>query len=249
MTTAAHHESSGLAFHEERWLAPSIASAPVRTPYDVSKRILDAAFALVVLVVSLPLLAILAVLIKIDTRGPVFFTQSRATLDVHCSRRGQPRLREFRMVKFRTMKTDADPSLHELHVRAYVRGELNGDPTDKALYKLPRDRRVTRVGRYLRRTSLDELPQILNVLVGHMSLVGPRPLPLYEVQQYTEEARARFLTLPGITGLWQVSGRCDLPFEKSVELDSYYVRNRSFLLDLRIIARTVPAVLSGRGAA
>ncbi len=251
MATAAPFQSSVPAVYEEGWLGRSAEIMRPSPSYEVAKRTLDVFIAVVVLTALLPLLVVVAALIKLDSRGPIFFTQPRVTLDVRRRRRDRPRLRQFRMVKFRSMRVDADPSLHEAHIRAFVNGNgrVAGSPGSRAKYKLENDPRVTRVGRYLRRTSIDELPQLVNVLLGHMSVVGPRPLPVYEVAEYREDARARFLVLPGITGLWQVSGRCDLSFAESIRCDLDYVRKRSLLLDLRILALTLPAVVSGRGAA
>ena len=251
MATAAPVQSSGPPAYEDGWLGRAVEIARPSSSYEIAKRALDVFIAVVALTALLPFLVVVATLIKLDSRGPIFFTQPRVTLDVRRRRRGPTRLREFRMVKFRSMQVDADPSLHEAHIRAFVNGNAGvaGSPGSRAKYKLENDPRITRVGRYLRRTSIDELPQLVNVLLGHMSVVGPRPLPLYEVAEYRDEARARFLALPGITGLWQVSGRCDLSFAESVRCDVDYVRNRSLLLDLRILALTLPTVLSGRGAA
>ena len=143
------------------------------------------------------------------------------------------------------MVADADPGVHQNLVTEYINGtgQKHG-----STYKLSNDRRVTRVGRFLRRTSLDELPQLLNVLRGDMSLVGPRPSLPYEVSQYRDRHRARLTVTPGLTGLWQVSGRSRLTFEEMVRLDIEYVQRRSLFLDLWILLRTLPAVLEGGGA-
>jgi lipopolysaccharide/colanic/teichoic acid biosynthesis glycosyltransferase len=230
------------------WLGEAIDAARPTVAYHVAKRVLDVVGAAVLLMALAPLLVVVALLIKLDSPGPVVFVQRRVTVKASLLGRRRSRLRTFRMVKFRTMRTDADPSLHEAHIRAFASGALAEDTSGRARFKLANDDRITRVGRYLRRTSLDELPQLFNVLLGEMSLVGPRPLPLYEVAQYGDEARERFLAVPGITGQWQVSGRCDLSFTEMVAIDVEYVRHRSLLTDLRILALTLPAVLSGRGA-
>lgn len=217
--------------------------------YHVAKRTLDVVLSAALLVLLAPVLVGIALAIKLDSRGPVFFLQER----VGARRRRlpdgvdvwEPRL--FRVVKFRTMVHGCDHSLHESHVKAFVAGNLLGDGEQGARFKLSADPRVTLAGRVLRRTSLDELPQLLNVLAGTMSLVGPRPVPGYEAVEYG--SRQRFAALPGITGLWQVRGRCDLPFEEMTRLDEEYVRERSLRLDLKILALTLPAVLNGRGAA
>ena len=231
------------------WLDSSKYVFSATPLYYVAKRALDLWIAFALLLITLPLLIVISALIKLESRGPVFFVQERVTLERYFFGRGRPRLRTFRMIKFRTMRADADSSLHEAHIREFVSGAAAGDAGGSAKFKLANDPRITRAGRYLRRASLDELPQLVNVLLGDMSLVGPRPLPVYEVALYEDESRARFLAHPGITGLWQVSGRCELPFAQTLALDLEYVRTRSILRDLEILARTVPVVLSGRGAA
>jgi lipopolysaccharide/colanic/teichoic acid biosynthesis glycosyltransferase len=206
------------------------------------------------LIVLSPLLAVCVALIKIESNGPAIFVQVRA--GCRRSRRvpdgGRTRaaweLRSFRFFKLRSMINDADPSIHEAHVRDFVAGQPTNRGTPGARFKLVADQRVTRVGKVLRRTSLDELPQLVNVLRGDMSLVGPRPVPMYEVALYDDHHFARFRAKPGITGLWQVNGRCDVSFEEMMQLDLRYVEHQSLLLDLKILMKTVPAVLRGRGA-
>jgi exopolysaccharide biosynthesis polyprenyl glycosylphosphotransferase len=178
-----------------------------------------------------PLLALVALAVKLDSRGPVFFRQTRV------GRHG----REFTVLKFRSMQLDAEQRLPGLR-------HLNDADRAGLLFKLHEDPRVTRVGRVLRRYSLDELPQLLNVLRGEMALVGPRPPLPGEVERYGADVRRRLLVKPGITGLWQVSGRSDLSWEDSVRLDLYYVENWSLALDLQIIAKTLVAVARGSGA-
>ena len=168
-------------------------------------------------------------MIKLDSRGPVLFRQVRIGQDG----------REFGVYKFRTMVTNADALLAELAGR---------NETDGLLFKIRDDPRVTRTGRFLRKWSLDELPQLLNVLLGHMSLVGPRPPLPSEVARYSGDVRRRLLVKPGMTGLWQVSGRSDLPWEDGVRLDLYYVENWSLAADISILWKTVGAVLGSRGA-
>jgi lipopolysaccharide/colanic/teichoic acid biosynthesis glycosyltransferase len=146
------------------------------------------------------------------------------------------------------MVDGADQSLHAEYVRAFVEGRVDAGDGGDAAFKLAHDPRVTRVGRILRRTSLDELPQLFNVLKGEMSLVGPRPVPPYEVAQYRESDAERLAALPGITGLWQVDGRGTVPFDEMIRMDREYVRNQTVWLDLKILAATIPAILSGRGA-
>jgi lipopolysaccharide/colanic/teichoic acid biosynthesis glycosyltransferase len=150
------------------------------------------------------------------------------------------------------MTVDARPAIHQEYMTAYIRGDteqistINGSANGS--YKLSNDRRITRVGRILRRLSIDELPQLWNVLVGDMSLVGPRPPLPYELEIYESHHLARMATPSGLTGWWQVNGRCETQFEEMVDLDLDYIRHRSLWLDIKILARTMPAVLTGRGA-
>jgi lipopolysaccharide/colanic/teichoic acid biosynthesis glycosyltransferase len=185
--------------------------------------------ALLFLVVLLPFLVGIALAVLIDSRGPVLFRQVRVGRDG----------REFVILKFRTMRTDAESVLGELF-------HLN--ETDGLLFKMRNDPRISRVGHWLRRFSLDELPQLWNVARGDMALVGPRPPLPKEVDQYDARIRRRLDVKPGLTGLWQVSGRSDLPWNESIRLDLQYVEHRSVGFDLQILARTVGAVLTGRGA-
>lgn len=201
------------------------ASLPVRTTNRVSlKRILDLLISTVGVITLIPIFALIASLIYWDSPGPIFYVQTRS---------GRQR-RPFRIIKFRTMTTDADARLPE--VLAY---NLHRDPR---LYKIPNDPRVTRVGAFLRRYSLDELPQLLNVVRGEMSLVGPRPLMLMEDQHVTGKATMRAWVRPGITGLWQTSGRNDLTFEQMMQLDCEYVERCSLPYDFWLLLRTVPVI-------
>jgi len=200
-----------------------------RRAYLAAKRALDLAVAAAGLLGLSWLFVLLAVLVKLTSRGPVFFHQQRV------GRGGRP----FLMLKFRSMRVDAELARRELAHR----NEMDGP-----VFKMRRDPRITRLGRFLRRSSLDELPQLLNVLAGHMSLVGPRPLPLDEAQRLPPEHQRRHAVRPGLTGLWQVRGRNDLPYAEMMRLDLEYVDRCSLGLDLRILAMTVPAVLLGRGA-
>jgi lipopolysaccharide/colanic/teichoic acid biosynthesis glycosyltransferase len=218
--------------------------------FSVAKRLLDVFVALSLLVVLAPLLLLVAILIKLDSPGPAVFRQQRVGLLRRS--RGDPagwHLQTFMVLKFRTMFSDADPSVHASHIRDFVAGKIvAGGAGTGAAFKVRGDNRVTRVGKLLRRASIDELPQLLNVLRGEMSLVGPRPVPAYEAVYYLADDRERFAALPGITGLWQVQGRCNLSCAEMIRLDREYVRRRSFWLDLKILALTIPAVLVGRGA-
>lgn len=195
----------------------------------VAKRCFDVALATVILLATLPVLVAAVVAIKLDSRGPVLFRQRRV------GRSGEP----FTMIKFRTMVVDAEAMRSEL-------GELN--EADGPLFKMQHDPRITRVGRYLRKFSIDELPQLWSVLRGDMSMVGPRPALPEEVDHWEPELHERLRVLPGLTGLWQISGRSDAGFEQYRRLDLYYVHNWSLGHDLRICVRTVGVVLTGRGA-
>ncbi|WP_258563830.1 sugar transferase [Streptomyces himalayensis] len=192
------------------------------------KRFIDVVGSLALLLLTAPLITVIGVAIATTSPGGALFRQARA------GHNGRP----FKMLKFRTMQAGADAQRDAL----VACNETNGH-----LFKLRDDPRITPVGRLLRRLSLDELPQLINVLRGEMSLVGPRPLPL-EDSGYTGPARARLSVPPGLTGLWQVSGRSELPWDEMVRLDLYYVKHRSLGLDLAILLRTVPAVLAMRGA-
>ena len=195
----------------------------------VVKRTFDLLVSGALVLAGLPLWLLVAAAIKLDSRGPIFYRDLRIGL-------GE---REFAMFKFRTMVAGADrlqPALEE-------RNEADG-----ALFKIRHDPRVTRVGRLLRRVSFDELPQVLNVLRGEMSLVGPRPLPLRDYALLEDWHRKRYLVLPGMTGLWQISGRSGLTFDDLVRLDFYYLDNWSIWLDISILVKTPVAVLARKGA-
>ncbi|MBV9543280.1 MAG: sugar transferase [Chloroflexi bacterium] len=217
--------------------------------YFRSKRSMDVALTLLLLVCLWPVLLLIAVCIKLDSSGPVLFTQRRVGVRPRfCSGHVVWDVREFLVYKFRSMVDDADPAVHQEYIKAFVEGRVDLASDSGSRFKLTHDRRVTRFGRLLRRTSLDELPQLVNVLKGEMSLVGPRPVPTYEVSEYEERHYERLAALPGITGIWQVRGRCQVPFEQMVQMDIEYVHTRSTWLDIRLLLLTVPAVLSGRGA-
>jgi exopolysaccharide biosynthesis polyprenyl glycosylphosphotransferase len=200
-----------------------------RGAVKVRKMALDLIWAGLGLLVLWPLFIVVAVLIKLDSRGPVFYRAERIGLN------GKP----FAMLKFRSMIVDAE----KRRIRLVGRNEGAGP-----LFKMRHDPRVTRVGRWLRRLSIDELPQLINVLLGQMSIVGPRPPLRSEVATYSGDVHRRLLVKPGITGLWQVSGRSNLPWEESVRLDLYYVENWSLIQDLMIVWRTIGAVCRSAGA-
>lgn len=205
-----------------------VNAAESRRSRIVAKRVFDTAFAAGSLLLLLPVLAMIALAVKITSRGPVFFRQTRV------GKEG----REFTMLKFRSMVVDAEARLAALRA---------GNEADGPLFKMDHDPRITKVGHFLRRHSLDELPQLLNVIRGEMALVGPRPPLPFEVAQYRESARRRLLVKPGLTGLWQISGRADLAWEEAVKLDLRYVENWSIAFDLMILWRTLYVVVSGHG--
>lgn len=218
--------------------------------YYVWKRGLDLSLSLLALIILAPVMLLIAVAVMLDTPGPVFFRQERIGARRRLvGRRTVWETHKFQVIKFRSMVRDADDRLHRAYIRQFVDGTLEEQARSGSMFKLYDDPRVTRVGRLLRKSSLDELPQIINVLRGEMSLVGPRPVPEYEVLEYREAwHHERLATLPGITGLWQVQGRGQVPFEEMVRLDLEYIRRQSLWLDLKILAWTIPAVLTGRGA-
>jgi lipopolysaccharide/colanic/teichoic acid biosynthesis glycosyltransferase len=253
--------------------------------YHFIKRLLDLTVATLSLVILSPLMALIAVLVVLDSGWPVIFAQER----VGARRWTHDGFSYWRWVtfpcyKFRTMVQDADPELHRAFVKAFVHDDRQGMATvqrtcenlalepsraflqafahndcenetpsrrdeDTQICKLTNDPRVTRLGRFLRKNSLDELPQLWNVLKGDMSLVGPRPVPTYEASEYQAWHRERLTALPGLTGLWQVNGRSQVSFNDMVRTDIEYVRSQSLMLDLKLLLLTIPAVLSGRGAA
>lgn len=203
-----------------------------RPLYETTKRILDVFLSLASLCLLSPLLLLIAGLIKLEDGGPILFWQWRMGVGG----------RTFRFYKFRSMCVGAECQLDAL------RRQRGQEQDDSPRFKMRRDPRVTHTGRWLRRFSLDEVPQLWNVVVGHLSLVGPRPALPEEVALYGPHQRRRLEVAPGVTCIWQVSGRSMIPFEGQVELDLAYIRRRSLLLDAQILLRTVPAVLSGHGA-
>jgi exopolysaccharide biosynthesis polyprenyl glycosylphosphotransferase len=197
--------------------------------YSLVKRVIDIAIAAAALIATLPLFIMVAILIRLDSPGSVLFRQERMG----------KKLQPFSMLKFRSMYSDKTELPPEL---------LRQNETNGPLFKMRRDPRVTPVGRWLRRTSLDELPQLINILRGEMSIVGPRPPLPRELAGFDTVQRLRLRVTPGLTGLWQVSGRSELKFEEMVQLDMSYIANRSLWLDLKIMLKTVPSVLFAKGA-
>ncbi len=201
---------------------------------ESAKRLVDVAGSAAGLIVLSPLLLTVAVLVRVTSRGPALFRQQRLGRDEV----------PFTLYKFRTMRVGCSDDVHREYVARLLRSE-SAPAGDASIYKLQDDDRVTPVGRWLRRTSIDELPQLINVLRGDMSLVGPRPVIPYEAELFAERHRARFRVRPGLTGLWQVSGRNHLTMLDALDLDVEYVRRRGPLLDLAILARTLPALRRG----
>ncbi len=214
---------------EDMTVISLVPSAPPSS-YFISKRIIDLIVSVPLLVLFAPLFIVVAILIKLDSPGPVFFVQKRVGLNK----------RLFPLIKFRTMRQDSEVMQSQFE---YL--NESGGP----VFKIRDDPRVTRLGRFLRRQSIDELPQLLNVLVGHMSLVGPRPLPLRDVEGFQLDwQRRRFSARPGITCLWQISGRSSISLDQWMHLDMLYMDSRSLFLDLKILVQTIPAVLQKTGA-
>lgn len=197
--------------------------------YLALKRVIDIVGSIAALIVLLPLLLIVMLLVKLDSKGPALFVQKRYGKDGKL----------FNMYKFRSMCMDAEEKLEQIQ---------HMNEADGLMFKIKADPRLTRLGRFIRRTSIDELPQLLNVLKGEMSLVGPRPPLPNEVEKYSERHKLRLTVKPGLTGLWQISGRSNLGFEDMVRLDLKYITERNLFYDLKIIIKTVPVVFKSYGA-
>ncbi len=229
-------EAHGLTRSE----APARAAGQSRS-IAVVRRLFDVVVALALILLLSPILIGIGLAVRLDSRGPAFFRQRRVGYME----------REFTLFKFRSMRIDADPKSHQEYVTALIKGEetgSNGSGGRENLYKLAVDDRITGVGRWIRRWSLDELPQLFNVVRGDMTLVGPRPAISYEVAEYPSWYRERFAVKPGLTGYWQVSGRSERTYEEMVRLDIEYARRRSLGLDLTILLKTPWVVLSRKGA-
>lgn len=198
--------------------------------YDIVKRIIDIILGIVGLIICLPIFIIIAILIKIDSKGPVFFKHTRV------GKKGK----ELKIYKFRTMVENAEDLIKNFTPEQKVEFEKN--------FKLENDPRVTRVGKILRKTSLDELPQIINILKGEMCIIGPRPIVESELEKYGKN-RNKFLSVaPGLTGYWAANGRSNVTYEERMAMELYYVDHRSLWLDLKIFVKTIGSVLTGRGA-
>ncbi|MBI5440036.1 MAG: sugar transferase [Deltaproteobacteria bacterium] len=208
----------------------AVAFRPYGGPQLIAKRLMDIAISLIGLSVTLPITAVAAVLIKLESKGPIFFVQERVGYNK----------RVFKLFKFRTMVNDAEKMQTQLE---------SGNEMDGPVFKIKADPRITKVGRWLRKTSIDEIPQLLNVLLGDMSVVGPRPLPMRDYRGFDEDWQCRrFSVLPGITCIWQVSGRNNLSFNEWMKMDMEYIDTWKLSLDFRILMKTIPAVVRGVGA-
>lgn len=206
-----------------------------------SKRVLDLIAAFVGLILAAPLAGVISLLIRLSSPGPIVFKQTRIGKDG----------KEFQFYKFRSMRVNCDDTPHREYIKLFIEGneeELKKLQSGKKLYKMTSDNRITPVGKFLRRTSLDELPQLLNVFKGEMSMVGPRPHIPYEVDMYKDWHRRRLNGTPGITGWWQIHGRSRVTFDDSVKMDIWYLEHQSLILDIRIMFRTITKAIVGRGA-
>jgi lipopolysaccharide/colanic/teichoic acid biosynthesis glycosyltransferase len=224
-------QADGLRSDAER-SRPDLFEASARTP--LAKRVFDVVVASVCLILASPLLVVVVVVVRLTTPGPALFRQVRLG----------KRQRPFVLHKFRTMYADADDDVHRKYIHELLTQDRPPTGGQRGLYKLEDDARITGVGRLLRRTSIDELPQLFNVIRGDMSLVGPRPVLPWEADLIGPVYVRRYLVSPGLTGLWQVSGRNSLTMRQGLALDIEYVDRKSFVFDLVILLKTVPVVLS-----
>lgn len=227
---------------DERFYPELGKEADFKQASRIAKRMIDITGSLLALILSSPVLLAAAIAIKLDSKGPIFFRQDRV---------GQYG-KTFSLLKFRSMHVACDSEVHKEFVRRFIAGEdgvAEQSPDDDMVYKIVKDSRITRIGRFLRKTSLDEFPQFVNVLFGEMSLVGPRPPIPYELDSYQAWHRRRVLEVkPGVTGLWQVAGRSRTRFNEMVRLDLRYAQSWSIWLDFKILLQTPRAVFEGKGA-
>jgi len=221
--------------------------------YYAAKRILDVVFSFAMLLIAAPIMLVIALLVKLDSPGPIFFAQERVGAKlVKVNGRKVWRRQNFKVYKFRSMFHKADSAIHRNFVQAFIRNDkqamdtIQGEETE--VRKLVRDPRITRIGHFIRKTSLDELPQLWNVLKGDMTMVGPRPAIQYEVDIYEPWHSRRLEALPGLTGMWQVSARSSADFDEMVKLDLWYIDNKSIWMDLKLIVQTPLAVFARKGA-
>ncbi len=208
--------------------------------YALAKRALDIVLVLLILVPASVVMILTAVAVRLESDGPILFRQRRVGMNGS----------EFEMLKFRSMYHNSDQGVHQAAFARYVRGEkLNSEHAAGPQYKLVGDKRITRVGKFIRKTSIDELPQLINILKGEMSLVGPRPALPYELKHYGQHHWHRLSGKPGLTGMWQVYGRGHATFEEMMNFDISYLGKQSIMMDLKLIALTVLVVFNGRGGA
>jgi lipopolysaccharide/colanic/teichoic acid biosynthesis glycosyltransferase len=248
MTFAAVVKRSSI----QHWVHRSIVKAQENPLYNLAKRLMDILIASIALVALSPVMLIVAIAIRLDSSGPIIYVQQRAGKRTIGFSHGDTALvnTDFKIYKFRTMyhkPTDND-SIHKQWIQDWMAGKLNKTDNPQEVVKPQSDPRVTRVGRILRATSLDELPQLINILKGDMSLVGPRPVPVYEAEKYSETHQSRLDATPGLTGWWQVNLRGRGTLDQMVELDREYIAKRSLWMDIKILVLTIPAVFFGRGA-
>jgi lipopolysaccharide/colanic/teichoic acid biosynthesis glycosyltransferase len=221
-------ETTGLRIRRRSWSEKAL------------KRSIDVVLSLLVLIVGFPFFLAIAILIKITSKGPVFFKQERVGRDGS----------RFILYKFRTMKEGIDDSVHREFTRNFINGngiDTSLDRESESVYKLTDDPRITGVGGFLRKVSLDELPQFINILKGEMTIVGPRPCLPYEFDCFKDWHKLRVKVKPGLTGLWQVSGRSTVPFDEMVKLDLLYIENWTLHMDIKIMLKTLPVMLAGTG--
>jgi lipopolysaccharide/colanic/teichoic acid biosynthesis glycosyltransferase len=206
-----------------------------RQKHDFIKRSVDIMLSYIGILCLAPLMGLIAVLIKCTSAGSIIFRQKRIGYDG----------REFEVLKFRTMFADADEKIHEVYIKKLIEENSVQQHPESSSFKVPNDHRITPVGRFLRNTCLDELPQLINVFKGEMSLVGPRPHPIYEVSYYKEWFHRRLNVKPGLTGLWQIQGKKSMRYSDAIRLDLSYIDKRSLGLDLKILLFTLPTPLAG----
>jgi lipopolysaccharide/colanic/teichoic acid biosynthesis glycosyltransferase len=236
----------------QHWVHKSIVRVRENPLYNLAKRLMDVLLASAALILLSPLMLLVAVIIRLDSPGPIIYHQRRAGKRIISFSNGDPVLvtTNFTFYKFRTMyhKPSQNDAIHKQWIQDWTNGKLNKTNNPQEVVKPTSDPRVTRVGRILRATSVDELPQLINVIKGDMSLVGPRPVPVYEVEAYQEAHLARLDATPGLTGWWQVNLRGRGTLDQMVELDQEYITKRSLWMDIKILVLTIPAVIFGRGA-
>lgn len=228
-----------------------------KTLYFKAKRVMDFTIALISLIFLAPLMLLVTLLIRLDSKGPAVYTQKRITTKRVPNKNGgyDWQEEEFTIYKFRSMHSNCSSGLHRQFMKAYIEGNeaemaalQNAEAKEESKFKLNGDPRITRMGKFLRKTSIDELPQLWNVLRGDMSLVGPRPPIPYEVEMYKPHHHERLHTITGLTGYWQIKGRSSLSFEEMLALDKEYIEIQSLWMDFKILLLTLPAVLAKREA-